>query len=90
MAIPQWFALVNHSFGRLGIPHESHDPRDLVLMDIGSWWFTKYLDPAFFAYVVVIGGAGMGLALAAQIFISLWEMWIDLVKAVVGKSQHET
>jgi hypothetical protein len=41
-----------------------------------SWWFTKYVDPAFFAYVVVAGGACMGLALAAQIFISLWEMWI--------------
>jgi len=47
-----------------------------ILMDIGSWWFTKYVDPAFFAYVVVAGGACMGLALAAQILISLWEMWI--------------
>jgi len=28
-----------------------------------------------FAWVVVIGGALMGLALAAQILISLWEMW---------------
>ena len=46
-------------------------------MDIGSWWFTKYVDPAFFAYVVVAGGACMGLALAAQILISLWEMWIS-------------
>jgi hypothetical protein len=27
-----------------------------ILADIGSWWFTKYLDPAFFAYVVVAGG----------------------------------
>ena len=50
-----------------------------IIMDIGSWWLTKYFDPAF-AYVVLIGGAGMGLALAAQILISLWEMWIDLVK----------
>jgi hypothetical protein len=47
-----------------------------ILMDIGSWWFTKYLDPTFFAYVVVVGGAFMGLALAAQIFIAQWEMWI--------------
>jgi hypothetical protein len=54
-----------------------------IFMDIGSWWLTKYLDPAF-AYVVLIGGAGMGVALAAQIFISLWEMWIDLVKAAVA------
>lgn len=55
-----------------------------ILMDIGSWWFTKYVDPAFFAYVVVVGGAGMGLALGAQILISLWQMWIDLVKAAIG------
>ena len=54
-----------------------------IIMDIGSWWLTKYLDPVF-AYVVLIGGAGMGLALAAQIFISLWEMWIDVFKAIVG------
>jgi hypothetical protein len=47
-----------------------------ILMDIGSWWFTKYLDPAF-AYVVIVGGAGMGLALAAQILLALWEMWIE-------------
>jgi hypothetical protein len=50
-------------------------PYVTIMMDIGSWWFTKYLDPAF-AYVVIAGGAGMGLALAAQILIALWEMWI--------------
>jgi hypothetical protein len=41
--------------------------------DIGSWWATKY-EPVF-AYVVLIGGGLMGLALALQILISLWEMW---------------
>ena len=44
-----------------------------IWADIGSWWVTKY-EP-FFAVVVLIGGALMGLALAAQITISLWEMW---------------
>ena len=53
-----------------------------IMMDIGSWWFTKYLDPAF-AYVVITGGACMGLALAAQIFIALWEMWIEPFEAVL-------
>jgi hypothetical protein len=53
-----------------------------ILADIGSWWFTKYLDPAFFAYVVVVGGACMGLALGAQILIALWEMWLGM------KSSH--
>jgi hypothetical protein len=51
-----------------------------IVMDIGSWWLTKYLDPAF-AYVVLIGGAAMGMALAVQIVVPLWEMWIDPVKA---------
>ena len=52
-----------------------------IVMDIGSWWLTKYLDPAFFAYVVIAGGGGMGLALAAQILISLWEMWTKRLPA---------
>ncbi len=45
-----------------------------ILADIGSWWLTK-VEPVFGA-VVVIGGAFMGLALAGQILISLWEMWL--------------
>lgn len=44
-----------------------------IWADIGSWWVTRY--EAFFAFVVVIGGALMGLALAVQILVSLWEMW---------------
>lgn len=44
-----------------------------IWADIGSWWITKY-EPVF-AWVVVIGGALMGLALGAQIFVSVWEMW---------------
>jgi hypothetical protein len=46
-----------------------------IIMDIGSWWVTKYYS-ALFAYIVIIGGALMGLALAGQILISLWEMWV--------------
>ena len=51
-----------------------------IIVDIGSWWLTKYLSPTF-AYVVLISGGGMGLALAVQIFIPLWEMWIDPMNA---------
>ena len=54
-----------------------------ILMDIGSWWATKYFDPLF-AYIVIIGGAFMGLALACQILVSLWEMWIGSLKASVA------
>jgi hypothetical protein len=29
-----------------------------------------------FAYIVLIGGAFMGLAMACQILVSLWDMWV--------------
>lgn len=45
-----------------------------IWADIGSWWITKY-QPAF-AYIVLGGGALMGVSLAAQILIPLWEMWL--------------
>src|SRR5262249_1725885 len=44
-----------------------------ILMDIGSWWATKYASPVF-AYIVIVGGAFMGLSMACQILVSLWEM----------------
>jgi hypothetical protein len=58
-------------------------PYVTIVMDIGSWWATKYFDPVF-AYIVIGGGALMGLALAAQILISLWEMWIDPLRDRFG------
>jgi len=51
-----------------------------IVMDIGSWWLTKYFSPTF-AWIVFAGGAAMGAALAAQILIPLWEMWIGPVKS---------
>lgn len=44
-----------------------------IWIDIGSWWFTKY--KPMFAYTVIIGGILMGLSLAVQIGVSLYEMW---------------
>jgi hypothetical protein len=59
-----------------------------IIMDIGSWWATKYYDPVF-AYIVLIGGAFMGLAMACQIFVSLWDMWIaPLTASAWTKSQE--
>jgi hypothetical protein len=55
-----------------------------ILMDIGSWWATKYFDPVF-AYVVLAGGAFMGLAMACQIFVSLWDMWVEPLAALTGR-----
>jgi len=45
-----------------------------IWIDILSWWFTKY--QPLFAYTVIIGGVFLGIALAAQILISLYEMWV--------------
>lgn len=44
-----------------------------IWIDIGSWWVTR-MEPVF-AYTVITGGVLMGLALAAQIILSLYEMW---------------
>lgn len=43
-------------------------------VDIGSWWLTKF-EPVF-AYTVIIGGMFMGMSLAVQILVSLYEMWL--------------
>jgi len=59
-----------------------------IIADIGSWWATKYGDPLF-AYIVILGGAFMGLSLAGQIFISLWEMWVPMITAYM-KAKPQT
>lgn len=62
-------------------------PYITIWADIGSWWITKY-QPVF-AYVVLIGGGFMGLALALQILISLWEMWFKNVNLLPADVQQE-
>ena len=47
------------------------------------------MSTAFFAYVVVGCGAGMGLALGTQIFVSHWQMWIDLVNKNHRRNRRE-
>lgn len=43
-----------------------------VFLDIGSWWITKVSEP--FAYVVIIGGALMGISFAIQWAVSIFQM----------------
>jgi hypothetical protein len=74
---PIWFRVVV-----LVIPYLA------IIMDIGSWWATKYYDPVF-AYIVLVGGAFMGLAMACQILVSLWDMWIAPLTASVGTKPKE-
>jgi len=49
-------------------------PYATIWADIGAWWITK-VEPVF-AWVVIGGGALMGVALAVQIAVPLWEMWL--------------
>lgn len=45
-----------------------------VLIDIIAWFLTK-TDPVY-AYTIVIAGAILGIALAVQILMSLYQMWL--------------
>lgn len=45
-----------------------------IWVDIGSWWATRYAP--VFAYTVLAGGAVMSISFAAQILISIWDMWL--------------
>jgi hypothetical protein len=46
-----------------------------IATDVLAWFLTKW-DP-YYAVVVVAAGAILGLALAAQIVISLYQMWVS-------------
>lgn len=48
-------------------------PFAAMLSDILAWFLTKW-DPVY-AYVVVIGGAALGLSFMTQIIVSLWQLW---------------
>lgn len=51
-----------------------------MLLDVLSWYITKYL-PGF-AYVVVTAGALMGASMGTQILVSLYQMWFHRVHPV--------
>lgn len=49
-------------------------PYLFLLMDITSWWLTK-LNPHF-AWLVIVGGAGLAVAFVFMWIVSLYEMWL--------------
>lgn len=48
-------------------------PFAAMFADILAWFLTKW-DPVY-AYVVVVGGALLGLSLIVQVVVSLWQLW---------------
>jgi hypothetical protein len=60
-----------------------------LTLDIGSWYFTKVYHP--FAWVVMIGGALMGLSFAFMWVVSMYQMWFSRPpKVVVHRQGGET
>lgn len=49
-----------------------------ILIDILSWYITKFI-PGF-AFVVVIAGGLMGISLTIQIIVSMYQMWLYKAK----------
>jgi len=52
-----------------------------LVLDIGSWYFTKLYQP--FAWVVIGGGTLMGLAFAFMWAVSLYQLWFSPTPAPV-------
>ena len=53
-----------------------------LTMDVSSWYFTKLFHP--FAFVVMAGGAIMGLSFAFMWAVSMWQMWFSRPPAAVS------
>jgi hypothetical protein len=50
-------------------------PFGALVLDIGSWYFTKIYHP--FAWVVIGGGTVMGLSFAFMWLVSLYQLWLS-------------
>lgn len=61
---PVWFKCTV-----VGLPFVS------LVLDVGSWYFTKLYQP--FAWVVMIGGGIMGLSFAFMWAVSMYQMWFS-------------
>lgn len=48
-------------------------PYGFLVLDVFSWWATKYVPNA--AYLTIVGGFGYSTASAFMILTSLWQMW---------------
>lgn len=56
-----------------------------LTLDIGSWYFTKLYHP--FAWIVIAGGALMGLSFAFMWVVSMYQMWFSHPPPVVVQRQ---
>jgi hypothetical protein len=54
-----------------------------LMLDIGSWYFTKLFHP--FAGVVMIAGGVMGLSFAFMWAVSMWQLWFGRPPAAIAR-----
>lgn len=54
-----------------------------LVADVSSWYFTKLWSP--FAWVVMLGGALIGLSFAYMWVISMYQMWLGRAPAAVAR-----
>ena len=58
-----------------------------LMLDIGSWYFTKLYHP--FAWVVMISGGIMGMSFAFMWAISMWQLWIGRPPAAIARRKAD-
>jgi cytochrome c553 len=54
-----------------------------LVLDVGSWYFTKIYHP--FAWLVMLGGAFIGLSFAFMWLVSMYQLWFSRVPAAVAQ-----
>lgn len=54
-----------------------------LMLDVGSWYFTKLYHP--FAWVVMLAGAGMGLSFVYMWAISIYQMWFSRPPSAIAE-----
>lgn len=62
-------------------------PFFFLALDVSSWYFTKLYHP--FAFVVMAGGAGMGLCFGFMWVVSMYQMWFSATPAAVARREAD-
>jgi len=58
-----------------------------LVLDVGSWYFTKLYHP--FAWVVMLGGAFIGLSFAFMWVVSMYQLWFSRAPAAVTQRNYQ-
>jgi hypothetical protein len=58
-----------------------------LVLDVGSWYFTKVYHP--FAWVVMLGGAFIGISFAFMWFVSMYQLWFSRAPTAVSQRNFQ-